>query len=208
MWQAMYQELGSHGFVPITVALDKDPEDVRPYIERASPTHPSLIDTQHVVAELYHVINVPTMIWIDEQGRIVRPHDSQFGTDTFTAFHGKQSAPYLDALRAWVREGKGVLDPAAVRSHQIQPTPETQLARAHRALAWWLHQQGRVEAAERHFLRAGELAPKDWTIRRGSMPIRGINPMGLEFFELAKEGVPLYPMEELPVEGGTSRKTS
>ena len=208
MWQAMYEELGSHGFVPITVALDKDPEDARPYIERANPTHPSLIDTQHVVAELYHVTNVPTMIWIDEQGRIVRPHDSQFGTDTFTAFHGKQSAPYLDALRAWAREGKGGLDPATVRSHQIQPTPETQLARAHRALAWWLYQQARPEAAERHFLRAGELAPKDWTIRRGSMPIRGINPMGPEFFELAKEGVPLYPMEALPVEGGTSRKTS
>ena len=206
MWQALYEELGPHGFVPITVALDKDPEDARPYIERAHPTHPSLIDTEHVVAELYHLVNVPTMIWIDEQGRIVRPHDSQFGTDTFTAFHGKQSAPYLAALRAWVREGKGVLDPATVRSHQLLPTPETQLARAHRALAWWLHRHGRPEAAERHFVRAGELAPKDWTIRRGSMPIRGINPMGPEFFELAKEGVPLYPMETLPVEGGTSRK--
>jgi len=94
-----------------------------------------------------------------------------------------------------------------VRSHQILPTPETQLARAHRALAWWLHQQARTRAAERHFLRAGELAPKDWTIRRGSMPIRGINPMGPEFFELAKEGVPLYPMEALPVAGGTTPKS-
>lgn len=206
MWQALYEELGAHGFVPITVALDKDPEDARPYIERAHPTHPSLIDTEHVVAELYHLVNVPTMIWIDEQGRIVRPHDSQFGTDTFTAFHGKHSAPYLDALRAWVREGKGALDPATVRSHQLLPTPETQLARAHRTLAWWLHRQGRAEAAERHFVRAGELAPKDWTIRRGSMPIRGINPMGPEFFELAKEGVPLYPMEALPVEGGANPK--
>ena len=206
MWQALYEELGPHGFVPFTVALDKDPEDARPYIERANPTHPSVIDTQHVVAELYHVINVPTMIWIDEAGRIVRPHDAQFGTDVFTAFHGKHSEPYLAALRAWVREGKGSLDATTVRAHQILPTPETQLARAHRALAWWLHQQGRGEAAERHFLRAGELAPKDWTIRRGSMPIRGINPMGPDFFELAKEGVPLYPMEALPVAGGTSRQ--
>jgi hypothetical protein len=206
VWQALYEELGPLGFVPITVALDKDPEDARPYIERARPTHPSVIDTQHVVAELYHVINVPTMIWIDESGRIVRPHDSQFGTDMFTAFHGKHAEPYLAALRAWVRTGEGVLDPTTVRAHQLLPTPETQLARAHRALAWWLHQQGRSEAAERHFLRAGELAPKDWTIRRGSMPIRGINPMGPDFFELAKEGVPLYPMEALPVEGGTSRK--
>ena len=199
MWQALYEELGSFGFVPFTVALDRNLDDPRPYIERANPTHPAVIDTEHVVAELYDIRNVPTMIWIDEAGRIVRPHDSQFGTDTFTQFHGKHSAPFLDAVRAWVKEGKGALDADTVRSHQPAPTPETQLARAHRALAWWLHQKGRTDAAERHFLRAGELSPRDWTIRRGSMPIRGIHPMGPQFFELAKEGVPHYAGEDLPL---------
>ncbi|HTY19169.1 MAG TPA: TlpA disulfide reductase family protein [Myxococcota bacterium] len=200
-WQALYEELGAEGFVPITVALDQSPADARPYIERARPTHPSLIDTEHRVAELYHVVNVPTQIWIDEAGRIVRPNDTQFGTDTFTAFHGKRSGPYLAALRGWVREGRGVLDEDTARRHQLLPTPETQLARAHRALAWWLHRQGRTEAAERHFARAAELSPGDWTIRRGAMPIRGENPMGPKFFELAKEGVPRYPMEALPPDG-------
>ena len=70
--------------MPITVALDRSPEDARPWIEAARPTHPSLIDSGHVLAELYHVVNVPTLIWIDEAGRIVRPNDNQFGTDTFT----------------------------------------------------------------------------------------------------------------------------
>ena len=36
---------------------------------------------------------------------------------------------------------------------------------AERALAWHLHQQGRSDAAARHFARAGEFAPEDWTIR-------------------------------------------
>jgi hypothetical protein len=183
--------------VPFTVALDRSPEDARPYIERARPTHPSVIDTEHRLAELYHVKNVPTMIWIDEQGRICRPHDAQFGTDTFTQFHHKRSGPYLEMIRAWVRSGQGALRPDEVRSHQELPTSEAQLARAERALAWQLHQRGRREAAERHFARAGELAPGDWTIRRGSMPIRGLNPMGPEFFALAAEGVPEYPMEAL-----------
>ena len=200
-WQALYEELGADDFVPITVALDQNPDDARPYIERARPTHPSLIDTEHVVAELYHVVNVPTQVWIDPHGRIVRPNDTQFGTDTFTVFHGKRSAPYLAAVRAWVRRGEGALDPDTARRHQLLPTHETQLARVHRALAWWLHRQGRREAAERHFARAGELSPGDWTIRRGAMPIRGENPMGPKFFELAKEGVPRYPMEALPPAG-------
>ena len=183
--------------MPITVALDRSPDDPRPFVERARPTHPSLVDTEHVVAERYHVVNVPTLVWIDEVGRIVRPNDAQFGTDTFTAFHGKRSAPYLDMLRAWVREGRGALAPGEARRHQLLPDEGAQLARAHRALAWHLHRQGRGEAAHRHFERAGALAPRDWTIRRGAMPIEGRNPFGPEFFELAGEGVPEYPMESV-----------
>jgi len=190
--------------VPITVALDRCADDARPYIERARPTHPSLIDTQHLVADLYAMINVPTLVWIDEAGRIVRPNEAQYGTDTFTQFHGKHSAPFLAAVRAWVRGERGALAPAQVRSQQLLPTPDQQRARAEFTLAWHLHQQGRLEAAERHFERAGRLSPHDWTIRRGTMPIRGKNPMGPEFFELYKEwqaaGSPGYPTQPLDSE--------
>jgi hypothetical protein len=191
----LYEELGDAGFVPITVALDQCSDDPRPFIEAAGPTHPSLIDTEHVLAERYHIVNVPTILWIDERGRVCRPHDAQFGTDTFTQFHGKSSAPYLDMLRAWVRDGTGALDEDEARKQLLAPSSESQLSRVEWALAWHLHKQGRTDAAERHFERACELAPQDWTIRRGSMPIRGQNPFGPEFFELAAEGAPEYPME-------------
>jgi hypothetical protein len=169
------------------VALDKSPEDPRPYIERARPTHPSVIDTEHVVADLYGMINVPTVVWIDEAGRIVRPNSADFGTDTFKQFHGRESAPFLAAVRAWVREGRLPYDDGEARARVVRPSPAQQAARAEFAVAWWLHQRGATEAAERHFVRAGELAPHDWTIRRGSMPIRGLNPMGEPFFELYRE---------------------
>ena len=70
-------------------------------------------------------------------------------------------------------------------------------ARAEFAVAWHLHQQGRPGAAERHFERAGELAPDDWTIRRGSLPIRGKSPFfGLDFLRLflsrLRAGAPEY----------------
>jgi hypothetical protein len=154
-----------------------------------------VIDTEHVIAELYHIVNVPTIIWVDEQGRICRPHDAQFGTDTFTQFHGKSSGPYLDMIRAWVRNGEGTMSADEVRAHRIAPSADSQLARTERTLAWYLSNQDRQEAAAAHFDRAGELAPKDWTIRRGSMPIRGEDPFGPKFFELAAEGASVYPMD-------------
>ena len=193
----LYEELGAQGFVPITVALDHRVEDVLPIIEEVAPSHPSVIDTDHVLAERYHLVNVPSIVWIDEDGRVVRPNDSQFGTDTFTAFHGKRSEPYLEMIRAWVRTGEGALPAAEVRKLSLVPTAASELARVEQALAWYLHQNGQAPAAERHFVRAGELAPLDWTIRRGSMPVRGQNPFGPEFFALAEEGKPTVPMEDV-----------
>lgn len=191
----LFEELGPLGFVPITVALDQNAEDPKPFVDKARPTHPSLLDTEHRLAELYHIVNVPTLIWIDEKGQIVRPQDNQFGTDTFTQFHGKASGPYLELVRGWVRSGANALAPEQVRAYQQLPTAESQLARAERALAWFLHRKGRSDAAARHFARAGELAPKDWTIRRGSLPIQGKNPFGPDFFELAKQGGAEFPMD-------------
>jgi hypothetical protein len=198
VWQALQTELASHGFQILAVALDRSADDVRPFAEMAAATYPILVDTEHVVADLYRVINVPTGIWIDERGRIVRPNDAVFGNDTFAHMTGVTSGPHLDALRAWVTTGALPFgSDADVRAHQVLPTADEQLARAEYTLAWFLHRQGRTEAAERHFLRAGELAPHDWTIRRGSMPIRGLDPMGEALMPLWNEwvaaGLPYYP---------------
>jgi hypothetical protein len=147
----------------------------------------SLIDTNHVVAHRYGIINISTVIWIDENGLVVRAPAVEYGSDLFTDFHGKQSGPHLEAVRRWVRTGELPDSPDDVSRQQPVPTQDEQLARAEFSLAWFLFQRGDRDAAEKHFVRAGELAPHDWTIRRGSMPIRGQDPMGAEFFDLFRE---------------------
>ena len=170
----------------ITVALDRSPDDARPWIEAARPSHPSLIDVTHVLADLYHMVNVPTLLWIDEAGRIVRPNDVAFGADTFRHITGLEAARHLGALRAWVRGESPGLPDAQRRAWQTLPTPADQAARAEFGLGQWLYERGRPEAAARHFERGGELAPHDFTIRRGTMPMRGIDPMGPEFRAMLK----------------------
>lgn len=181
MWQATYETLKGHGFAVITVALDRSADDARPWIEAARPAHPSLIDTRHVLADLYQIVNVPTILWIDERGRIVRPNDVAFGTDTFRHITGLEAARHLAALHAWVRGEAPALPPERVRALAPRPTDDAQRARAEFGLGEWLHRQGRLAPASRHFERGGELAPGDFTIRRGTMPMRGLDPMGPEF---------------------------
>src|SRR5690606_11707116 len=119
----------------------------------------------------YNMVNVPTILWIDEQGTIVRPNDVAFTTEQGGKFANVSTEAQMATLRAWVR-GEATPSSAANRGDlQRLPSPEEQLARAHFGLGNWLYHEGRADAAARHFLRGGELAPHDFMIRRGSMPM-------------------------------------
>jgi len=195
VWQAINEGLAPLGLVVLTVAIDRSPDDARPYVERAKATHPSLIDTEHVLADLYNMVNVPTVVWVDEEGRIARPQDVHYVSNDFASITKFHSRKPLAALRAWVRGEAPAYTGDAAADTKV-PTDTDQRARAAFALGWWLSKQGLNDAAERWFVRAGELAPHDFNIRRGSMPIRGIDPSGPAFFQMTKEwaeqGKPYY----------------
>jgi phytoene/squalene synthetase len=104
--------------------------------------------------------------------------------------HGDPAAAArVAAVRAWARGETSGFAASEARGLQTLPTALDQQARAEFGLAEWLARHGARDAAERHFARAGELAPHDFTIRRGSMPIRGIDPMGPQFREMLQTWV-------------------
>jgi len=98
-WQALHETYEDKGFSVVTVALDTDPGQARPWIEAASPTHRSLIDPSHITDELFGFNNVPMAVWIDESGTLVRPAES--ASIESSPLRG---APIPDDLPAPVRE--------------------------------------------------------------------------------------------------------
>lgn len=170
----------------ITVAVERDAEDVREFIEGAAPTHPSLIDTDHVLAERYNMVNVPTVLWIDEQGRIVRPNDVAFTIERGGRYANVSTEHQMELLRAWVRGEREARPSAEIRSLLSLPSDDDQLARAHFGLGNWLWRQGRAEAAGRQLARGGKLAPHDFMIRRGTIRMVGQDPFGDDFREMVE----------------------
>jgi peroxiredoxin len=196
VWQQIYAEFKHQGFVVITIAQDARNEDALPFIELAKPAHPALIDNDHIVSQRYGFINVPTVIWIDEQGRIVRPPRVEHGSNKYAFVHKLDCEPHLLALRHWIATGETDFSPKQTSAQIVPPTFDEQLARAEHALAWYLFQQGNVDAAKNHWDKAIFLSPNDWTIRRGSMRLRGEDPFGNDFFQVwdewEKSGKPDY----------------
>jgi hypothetical protein len=180
-WQALHTELAPYGLTIVTVALD-EADAAREWIDAAAPTHPTLVDPDHVVADRLGLYNVPSTVWIDEGDDVVRPPVIAPVDDLFRDFSGIDSAVHHDQLRAWVRDG--VRPPAR---DYTGPTADEQLARAERRLGAHLHRHGHADLAVPHFARAAELAPMDWTIRRGTMPLQGDDPFGQKFFDFMGE---------------------
>ena len=186
MWQALNETLEPHGLVMLAVALDEDLDAVRHWARDEPPaalTYPVLIDQDHLVAERYAIVNVPTTVWIDEQRHIVRPPAIAPADDTFRDFTHIDSSIHQTALRRWVLDDVAPLSGPEIEARQPTSDPDAARARTERRLAMHLFRAGERTAAERHLAAALTLAPNDWTINRGSMPIRGQDPFGQAFMD-------------------------
>ena len=177
-WKQLADDLAEQGLDVVTVALDEDPDAVRPWVQEGLPT---AVDPEHRLSDVFGISHVPSTVWLDEEGRVVKPPTLSPGDDQFQEFTQVDAERHHAALRRWVTEGELPSVSAPAESDELRA------ARAERRLAAWLHRHGHAGLAEDHFRAAVDLAPLDFSIRRGSMPLRGQDPFGAEFFELWEE---------------------
>jgi len=183
VWQTLYADLKDRGFVVVSIAMDARADAARPWIEAARPDYPVLIDRAHLVAELYNMVNVPQAVWIDEDGRIVRPTENAGAFEGFRAMDratrkmpdevaakvAKAKSTYVAAVRDWVEKGSAsvhVFDPAKARA-QV-PRMDDAIAAAHASFRFgqYLLQSGRAAEAQAFLDEARRLHPESWNIWR------------------------------------------
>jgi hypothetical protein len=183
-WQALREELHPLGVEVVTVGLEMGGAEVlRPFIEDASPQHPSLIDETHRMDALFGVTNIPSGIWIDEDGVIVRPHESAVPPPVMRldedgnlqpwgmgGRYGFDADHYADMLRDWVHNGpksEFVLSPSEVIARSHPQSVEVSKAAAHFELAQHLwRQEGFSDRTLAHFAQAHTLQPDNITYKR------------------------------------------
>ena len=213
-WQAIYQQLKDKNFQIVSVAQDTNGvKDAGPWITAAHPTYTVLIDEKHLVSKLYNMVNVPTGVWIDEHGKIVRPNEVAFVDDRFKNFTGLDSAPYLNALTDWVEKGEKsiyAMSEAQLREKLTVSDPNIALAAAEFGLGEQLYKSGHLTAAIPHFKEAQRLNPKSWNYKRQAYVFsdakRDYGRTFMEEVEKAGGSKVYYPPPDLPSGGDPKDK--
>jgi hypothetical protein len=203
VWQALYEELRGEGFEIIAAAQDSGGEAAAgPYYDEAQVTFTALIDAGHALTVLYGMVNVPTGVWIDEQGRIVRPPEVAYAEPIIFADQAGGHPRYADAVRDWVRKGAEsiyVVPLDELRRRLVPPASDRLRADAHFQLGVSMHRLGDESAARRHWEIAQALDPENWNYHRQDWAFRGEEAKALwrrKFDALA--GRPYYQPVDLP----------
>lgn len=180
--------------------MDSRADAARPWIEAAKPSYPCLVDRDHRVAELYHMVNVPQAVWIDENGRVVRPTESAGAYEGFRAMDratrkvpddvaaitAQAKRTYVEAVRDWALRGDAsphAFPPVRAAARLTVPDEGVALAHAHFRLGQHLSRCGHADAAQGHFAEARRLHPDSWNIWRQTAAVdeRGL-ASGPEFW--------------------------
>jgi len=204
-WQKFYHDLNDKNFEIISIAQDTGgAKDAAPWITAAKPEYTALIDDKHLVTQLYNMVNVPTAVWINEKGMIVRPNEVAYVDNRYKAMHGVDAGPYLDAIRDWVVNGDRsafVMSEPEVKERLKPPSPERAMADSEFALAEYLHKNGKGEDAIAHFKEAQRLDPDNWNYKRQAWALSDAEKnYGTSFMKEVQKlnGKPYYAPRKLP----------
>jgi hypothetical protein len=204
-WQKLYTELKGNNFEIVSIAEDTGgAKDAGPFITKAKPDYTVLIDDKHLVTHLYNMVNVPTAVWINEKGKIVRPNEVAYVDDRFKAMHRIEAAPYLDAIRDWAANGDRspyVLGEKELAERLKPKNSERAMADTEFLLAEYLYKNGKGPDAIPHFKEAQRLAPDNWNYKRQAWALSSAEgDYGTTFMKEVQKlnGKPYYEPRKLP----------
>jgi hypothetical protein len=204
----LYEELKDKNFEIIAAAQDTGGEAAAgQWYDKAKATYTTLIDVPHSISTAYQFINVPMGIWIDERGRVVRPAEPAWTTNSTLKIGTKsivtEGEPYLAALRDWVAKGDKssyVLSDEEF-ARRVKPRSAAEMeADTSFKLAVYFHASGNNELAAKYFERAQKLNPDDWNYHRQewSFTPQEAGKKWLEKFNTLDQ--PYYPKLEIKPE--------
>jgi tetratricopeptide (TPR) repeat protein len=179
-----------------------DQRESGPWYEKAHVTYTALVDANHAISSLYQMVNVPTGVWVDEKGDVVRPPEVAYSKQQRALGQAIGDDRYAAGLRDWVEKGPQsvyVLPSEKLQSRlAIRSAPEW-LADAHFKLGAYFSDSGNRELARRNWQESQRLNPDSWNYHRQDWSFDKAKEMTNFLSKVRKlGGKPYYDPVEFP----------
>ena len=123
----------------------------------------------HRVTSLYNLVNVPSGVWVDEDGRVRRIDEGTYSRVLPIGNGSVGTDAYVPAVRDWVSRGDEspfVWSRDEVVTRIRRRTPDEALADPTFKLGVYFFGQGDQELARHYWEIAQRLAPDNWNFHR------------------------------------------
>lgn len=194
VWQRIYEDIDNPNFVLICAAEDTGGEATAgPIFDAANPSYVQVVDEDHMISGAFNFVNVPSAVWIDEEGRMVRIDEGtysqihEFGEGSEKIVFGNDV--YARALKDWVEKGANsrfVQSKETVCGHIRAHGLDEQRADAAFRLGNFFRLHGHREQAEHYWDMARTLNPESINFIRQHLTLTEEGSAGTTFRALAK----------------------
>lgn len=170
VWQTIYEDLKDQNFELISAAQDTGGEaKAGPIFDRANVTYTAIVDVNHTISSLFNLVNVPSGVWINEEGRIVRIDEGTYTKSAKVLGNTIGHDGYVPALRDWIAKGDEsayIMSPDEVASNIRLRVADEELAEPNFKLANYFYAKGNMDSANAYWDKAQALSPDSWNFHR------------------------------------------
>jgi hypothetical protein len=170
VWQRIYEEINDDNFVIISAAQDTGGEQAAGKVfDNAKVTYTAIIDEDHTISTLFNLVNVPSGVWIDEQGKIMRIDEGNYTKEHKLGAIEFGSNDYVPALKDWLAKGaesKYVWTAKEVGERIIARTPDAERAEPAFKLGVYFHRKDNEAKANQWWEESQQLNPDSWNFHR------------------------------------------
>lgn len=202
-WQKVYEDLKDKNFEIVAAAQDTGGAKIStPWYDKAKVTYTALVDPAHTVSSLYQMVNVPTGVWVDETGKIVRAGEVAYSKQQQVLGQAIGDDRYAAGLRDWVERGEQsqyVVPAEQLRSRIKVRSENERLADAHFKLGAYFSTHDQRDLATKHWQKSQELNPDSWNYHRQDWSYDKKKEMSNWMAKVRKLGTkPYYDPVEFP----------
>lgn len=170
VWQSVYEEIDDPNFVIISAAQDTGGEAAAGSVfDAAKVTYTAIVDVDHTISTLFNLVNVPSGVWIDEEGNIVRLNEGTYADKHRMGTLDFGTDIYVPAVKDWVAKGADsefVWSADEVKQNLIPRTADGERAEPTFKLGVYFHAQGDEALANKYWEAAQKLNPDSWNFHR------------------------------------------